>query len=202
MAAGLALARLAEHRPHTKRRLERALELLDEGNSRLALFHAATAARLIEGRRGGNLEIALTATEGSRRLLQASLEQARHAVPENQRKRLEALAEDSLRLARESESMLRFMASDQRLVEHGSRRFRLHTPLEVLVSRAPGVWMVEVERLGIHEYGTSFQEAWDALNLDFCAAWDDLALEDDARLAPDALELKATLLALVEKVEP
>ena len=201
LAAGLALARLAEHKPSTRRLLERSLDRLEDGKARLAAFHAVTAARLVEGRRGWHLEIALTAAEGSRRLLQVSLEQARLSVPRTVRGKLEALAEDSLRLALESEAMLRFMAADPRLVEHGGRRFRLRAPLEVQVTRGPAGWTLEVERLGIHAYGATFQEARAALTFDFCAAWDDLALEDDQRLAPDALDLKAALLALVESVE-
>jgi hypothetical protein len=200
MAAGLALARLAERKPRSKRILEHALETLDRGHSRLAQFHAITAAQVIDGRRGANLEIALTAAEGSRRLQEASLEQARRSVPEALRDKVEALAEDSLRLVSEAEAMLRFMSTDRMLVEYGDRRFRLRSPLEVQVSRGPGAWMLEVARLGIHEYGATFAEAWDALNMDFCATWDDIALEADERLAPDARELKAVMLALV--IEP
>jgi hypothetical protein len=65
-AAGLALARLAERKPPSKRALEQALETLDRGHSRLAWFHAIAAARVIDGRRGGSLETALTAAESSR----------------------------------------------------------------------------------------------------------------------------------------
>jgi hypothetical protein len=83
----------------------------------------------------------------------------------------------------------------------GSRFFRLRKSLEVSESRADGVWIERCHLLGIHAFGETREEAWQAFIELFEADWDLLAQEKDAKLSSGAQQLKRRYLELVESVE-
>lgn len=83
----------------------------------------------------------------------------------------------------------------------GGRIFELQRSVSCLVDFSDGVWTYECEELGLYSYAHSRAEASRRFNEEFAFDWDDIAEEDDDKLAPDALRLKKHLRELVEKVE-
>ncbi|MBN2208446.1 MAG: hypothetical protein JW759_04040 [Candidatus Coatesbacteria bacterium] len=83
----------------------------------------------------------------------------------------------------------------------GGRIFELQRSVSCLVDFSDGVWTYECEELGLYSYAHSRAEASRRFNEEFAFDWDDIAQEDDDKLAPDALRLKKHLRELVENVE-
>ena len=83
-----------------------------------------------------------------------------------------------------------------------NRFFRLRQPLEVSESRTDGVWVEHCALLGIHAFGDTREEAWQAFIELFEADWDLLAHEKDAKLSSGAQQLKRRYLEVVDSVEP
>jgi hypothetical protein len=89
-----------------------------------------------------------------------------------------------------------------RRVSYGDRVFRLRRAIEIKVDFHEGLWVHEFEPLFLLAYAPTRSESLDALRQHFAAAWDEIALEDDAHLTADARDLKQRLLDVVERVDP
>ena len=82
-----------------------------------------------------------------------------------------------------------------------SRFFRFRQPIQVTERNTGGVWIERCDLLGIHAFGQSRAEAWEAFIDLFEADWDLVAQEKDTRLTRGAQTLKQTYLELVDTVE-
>ncbi len=89
----------------------------------------------------------------------------------------------------------------QRVI-YGDRRFRLRQPIQVRVDFHDNLWIHEHEPLGILAYAPTRAECLEMFRMDFAAAWDAVAKEEDRNLTEDARALKRKLLDLVEAEEP
>jgi hypothetical protein len=80
------------------------------------------------------------------------------------------------------------------------RNFVFSDKLDVRVIHEEGGWAFESDELDMMGFGHSREEAELAFRHTFVACWDNYAKEDDAKLTPDAIELKQLLLALAKEV--
>ena len=89
----------------------------------------------------------------------------------------------------------------RREIRYGDRCFVLSEPIYIDQRYEGGAWICRFEPLGILAYGSSFEEAYGAFQMEFACCWDEIACEDDTHLTEDAKELKRKLCDLVTKVE-
>lgn len=82
------------------------------------------------------------------------------------------------------------------------RFYRFREPIEVRESETGGVWVHRCELLGIHAFGATRDESWEAFIDFFEADWDLVAQGKDSKLTEGAQELKQKYLGIVESVEP
>lgn len=87
-------------------------------------------------------------------------------------------------------------------VIHGDRVFRLKLPVQIRVDFTDGLWVHELESLGILAYARTRTESLAAFREEFAAVWDAIAGEPDEKLTADAQALKSALLATVEREDP
>lgn len=85
----------------------------------------------------------------------------------------------------------------QRVI-YSHRCFRLRRPIQIRVDFHESLWIHEYEPLGILAYAPTRSESLEMFRLDFVAAWDAVAHEDDTNLTEDARTLKRALQDLVE----
>ena len=78
------------------------------------------------------------------------------------------------------------------------RTFVFNHPLPVQVVQEDGGWTFESEECRLLAYGHDRLEAESSFRHFFVYCWDDIACEDDERLALGALKQKRALLALVK----
>lgn len=81
----------------------------------------------------------------------------------------------------------------------GDRVFSFAEPLQCEMRCEDGLWIIECESIHARAYDTTREGALVALCGEFAMLWDEYALEDDSRLAPDALEIKRRLLELARE---
>lgn len=95
----------------------------------------------------------------------------------------------------------RAYSSSIRRFKWQGRVFTLCQPVEYRVYCENGVWTYECKSLGILSYDRSRARARENFNEEFAAVWDSIVCEDDSKLAPDAIELKARLKEMVADVK-
>lgn len=83
----------------------------------------------------------------------------------------------------------------------GGQNFRLRTPLVAQRNQHHGVWSYESPELSIFAVGKSQSDALYSFVEDFAALWNGIAQADDSALTGDAIDMKRTLLNLVESAE-
>ena len=88
----------------------------------------------------------------------------------------------------------------QRVI-YSHRYFRLRRPIQIRVDFNDNLWIHAYEPLGILAYAPTRSESLEMLRMDFVAAWDAVAHEDDANLTEDARALKGALRDLVQSEE-
>jgi hypothetical protein len=85
---------------------------------------------------------------------------------------------------------------------HQNRTFMFNRALVVRVTQEDGVWAFESDNPELTGFGHTRDEAEASFCFGFAFNWDQIAREDDENLMQGAIELKRTLLALVESWGP
>lgn len=91
--------------------------------------------------------------------------------------------------------------------ECDGRVFILNAPIEcncsrlLDIERQKDIWCYLYEPMNLTGYEYDRQKAWEIFNEGFAFDWDEIAQEDDSKLAPDAIRLKRQLLVMVKTVE-
>ena len=78
------------------------------------------------------------------------------------------------------------------------RTFVFSRELLIRVTQEEGGWAFDSDDPELFGFGHTRSEAEQSFCFDFSSCWSDIACEEDSKLAPDAVELKQTLLGLVK----